>query len=237
MTQSLFSQIIPLLVFMALPVPVLKAIRYLLAGRPVVHSLLMIVTWGIIFYLVLSMAVILKSFLKDMIEINSTYVSSKDLSGWMHLVLGLVLVTIGVKKLQLGLQQGHAPVVQKSIDVTPYSIIRTTIHTQLFSIKNALLMFLIIYLLFKSEAGLERGLLVSGIIALMSMIWIAMPLFVYLIAGHDRDRILELLKAWLIHNKDTLIIFIYLFIGISTLSSGLGELIPKLLEDLFVEVV
>lgn len=46
MTGNLFSQVVPLLVAMALPLPMIKAILYLLAGRPVAHSLLMIVTWG-----------------------------------------------------------------------------------------------------------------------------------------------------------------------------------------------
>jgi hypothetical protein len=63
-----------------------------------------------------------------------------------------------------------------------------------------------------------------------------MPLFVYFISGSKRALILEQLKEWLNQNKDALVIFIYLFIGISTLSSGIGELIPKLLETLFQEV-
>ena len=237
MTSSLFAQVVPLLVAMALPVPMIRAIRYLLAGRPVAHSMLMIVTWGTTFFLVLIFAITLKSFLKEIFEIHLTYQPSKDFSAWMHLVLGLLLIAIGVKKLQHGLLQESAPVVQQSLAITASSIIKATVHAVLFSLKNALLMFLIIYMFFKSEMGLEHSLAVSGIIAITSMIWIAMPLFVYLLAGHDRDRVLESIKQWLMQNKGTLIIFIYLFIGISTLSAGIGELIPKLLDLLFIDVL
>lgn len=237
MTSSLFAQVVPLLVAMALPVPMIKAIRYLLAGRPVAHSLLMIVTWGTTFFLVLSLAVTLKSILNDVFEIHLTYLPSKDFSGWLHLVLGLLLIAIGVKKLQHSLQEESAPVVQQSVPVTASSIIKATMHTELLSLKNALLMFLIIYMFFKSEIGLEHSLAISGIIAITSMIWVAMPLFVYLLAGHDRDRVLELLKQWLMQNKNTLIIFIYLFIGISALSTGIGELIPELLDGLFPSLI
>lgn len=50
MTSNLFAQVVPLLVAMAVPVAMIKAIRYLLAGRPVVNSLLMIMTWGGYFF-------------------------------------------------------------------------------------------------------------------------------------------------------------------------------------------
>ena len=237
MTQSIFSQVVPLLVAMAVPAPMIKAILYLLAGRPVFHSLLMIVTWGAAFFLVLSFAVSLKSFLKDIVEIYSAHQPSEDLLSWMHFVLGLLFIAIGVKKLRHGLLQESAPVVQQSVPVTASSVIKATIHTMLFSTKNALIMLFIMYILTKSEIALEHSLAVSGIIAFTSMIWIAIPLFVYVLAGHDRDRVLESLKQWLMQNNETLIIFIYLFIGISTLSTAIGELMPKLLELFFVDFI
>ena len=237
MTGNLFSQVVPLLVAMAVPVAMIKAIRYLLAGRPVAHSLLMILTWGATFFLVLSLAISLKSFLIEISEIHLTYQPSKDFSAWMHLVLGLLFIVVGVKKLQHSLLQESAPVVQQSAPVTAFSIIKATIHEMLFSLKNALMMLFIMYLLVRSEIALAHSLAVSGLIAFTSMIWIAIPLFVYLLAGHDRDRILESLKQWLMQNKETLIIFIFLFIGISVLSTAIGELMPKLLELLLVDVI
>ena len=237
MTNNLFAQIVPLLLAMAVPVAMIKAIRYLLAGRPVAHSLLMIMTWGATFFLVLSLAVSLKSFLIDLSDIHFTYQFSKDFSSWMHLVLGLLFIVVGVKKLQHSLLQESAPAVQQSVPVTAFSIIKATIHTVLFSLKNTLMMLFIMHLLVRSEIALAHSLAVSGLIAFTSMIWIAMPLFVYLLAGHDRDRVLESLKQWLMQNKETLVIVIYLFIGISTLSTAIGELIPELLELLFVDVI
>ncbi len=73
MTNNLFAQVVPLLVAMALPVPMIKAIRYLLAGRPVAHSLLMIVTWGTTFFQVLILTVTSKSFLKEVFDIHLMY--------------------------------------------------------------------------------------------------------------------------------------------------------------------
>lgn len=234
--DNVFSQIIPLTAAMALPFPVIKATRYLLGGRPVAHSILFIVTWVITCFLVLSIAVILKSFLKGVFETITTYVPSKDFSGWIHIIIGFLFIGIGVKKVKLGLEQNNAPVPQQSIEITPSSIIRATLRTELFELKNALLLFLMIYIVLKSEMGVEQSLIASGMIAISALIWISMPLFVYFLTGRERDKVLELLKEWLMQNKDTLIIFIYLFIGISTLSSGIGALLPKLLEILFQAV-
>ena len=99
------------------------------------------------------------------------------------------------------------------------------------------MMLFIMFIFVKSEIVLEHTLVVSGLIGFASMIWLSLPLFVYLLAGHDRGRVLESLKQWLMQNIETLVIFIYLFIGISTLSTALGELIPKLLELLLVDVM
>lgn len=222
---------------MALPLPMIKAIRYLLAGRPVAHSLLMIVTWGTIVFLVLILAVSMKSLLYEAFGIHLAYQPPEDFSAWMHLAMGLVFIAIGVKKLRHGLLQESVPVEQKSLAITASSIIKATVHTALFSIKNGLLMLLIVYQLINSKMALDHSVAVSIIVAITSMIWMSIPLFIYVIAGHDRDRALELLKQWLVQNKNTLIIFIYLFIGISTLSAGIGALIPKLLDVMFIDIL
>lgn len=185
----------------------------------------------------MSLSVSLKSFLLDFSEIHFANQTSKDFSSWMHLVMGLLFIVLGVKKLRHNLLQESAPVVQQSVPVTASSIIKATIHTVLFSAMNAPMMLFIMYLFVRSEIALEHSLAVSGLIAFTSMIWIAMPLFVYLLAGHDRDRVLESLKQWLMQNKETIVIVIYLFIGISTLSTAIGELIPKLLELLLVDII
>jgi hypothetical protein len=62
------------------------------------------------------------------------------------------------------------------------------------------------------------------------MIWVSMPLLVYIWTGSKRDKVSEALKEWLIRNNSTFIKFIYLFIGITTLSSGIGKLLPEVLE-------
>ena len=237
MTQNIFSQIVPLIVAMVLPAPMLKSIRYLLAGRPILHSILMIMTWGITCFLVLGMAILLINILQIVVEIHLADMPSRDYTGWMHLGIGFTFVVIGIKKLKQSLNQNNAPVAQQSIEITPYSIVKATIHTELFGIKNTLLMFLMIYIILTSKSGFGQSLIVSGMIAITSMIWVSIPLFVYIFTGRERDNVLELLKKWLTQNKETLIIFIYLFIGISTLSSGIGELIPRLLEQLLEDVV
>ena len=75
MVDNVFAQIIPLTAAMALPFPVIKATRYLLGGRPVVHSILFIVTWGIICFLALSLAIVSKAFLMIFFGIVTEYIS------------------------------------------------------------------------------------------------------------------------------------------------------------------
>ncbi|MFC1832468.1 GAP family protein [Thermodesulfobacteriota bacterium] len=107
----------------------------------------------------------------------------------------------------------------------------------MFKLKNGLLLLLIIHILLSSEMTYRQSVIASGMISVTAMIWVSMPLLVYVWTGRQRDAVLEALKQWLIANNATLIIFLYLFIGISVLSSGIGELIPELLEVVFEAVV
>ena len=63
MAGNIFSQVIPLTAAMALPFPVIKATRLLLAGKPVAHSILFIITWGITFFLTLCISIFFKEYL------------------------------------------------------------------------------------------------------------------------------------------------------------------------------
>ena len=92
--------------------------------------------------------------------------------------------------------------------------------TELFKLKNVLLLLLIIHILLRSDMTYNQSLIASGMISITAMIWVSMPLLVYFWTGRQRDAVLESLKQWLIANNATLIIFLYLFIGISVLSSS-----------------
>lgn len=236
MQDTVFPQIIPLTMAMALPFPVLKGTRLLLAGKPVAHSMLFILTWGIACFLALNLAVICKAFLLEILGIIATYTPPEKFSGWMHIAMGLIFMGMGVKKLKLGLERKNTSAPQQSIEITASSIIKSTLKVELFKLKNGLLLFLIIYILLRSEMTFSQSLIASGMISITSMIWVSMPLLVYFWTGRQRDTILQALKEWLIINNATLIIIIYLFIGISILSSGIGELIPELIEVLFEAV-
>lgn len=236
MADTIFTQIIPLTAAMALPFPVLKGTRLLLAGKPVAHSMIFIVTWGIACFLALSAAVTWKAFLLDFFGVIATYTLPEKFSGWMHVILGLVFIGLGVRKLRLVMEQNGAPVPQESIEVTAFSIIKSTVKGELFKLKNGLLLLLIIHILFSSEITYSQSLIAAGMISITAMIWVSMPLLVYFWTGRQRDTVLEALKQWLTTNNATLIIFLYLFIGISVLSSGIGALIPELLEVVFEAV-
>ena len=233
MPDTIFSQIIPLTAAMALPFPVLKGTRLLLAGKPVAHSMIFIFTWGIACFLVLSAAVIWKALILEFFGVFANYHLPEKFSGWVHIILGLAFISLGVKKLKLGIEQRSAPVVQQSIEITAFSIIKSTVKRELFKPKSSLLLLLMIHILLSSEMTYTQLLIASGMISTTAMIWVSLPLLVYFWMGHQRDAVLEALKQWLIANNATLIIFIYLFIGISTLSSGIEDLIPELLEVVF----
>lgn len=233
MPDTIFSQIIPLTAAMALPFPVLKGTRLLLAGKPIAHSMIFIFTWGIACFLVLSAAVIWKALILEFFGVFANYHLPEKFSGWVHIILGLAFISLGVKKLKLGIEKRSAPVVQQSIEITAFSIIKSTVKRELFKPKSSLLLLLMIHILLSSEMTYTQLLIASGMISTTAMIWVSIPLLVYFWMGHQRDEVLEALKQWLIANNATLIIFIYLFIGISTLSSGIEDLIPELLEVVF----
>lgn len=237
MPDTIFSQIIPLTAAMALPFPVIKGTRLLLAGKPVVHSMIFIASWGIACFLALSAAVIWKALLLEIFGVFVNYTLPEKFSGWMHIILGFVFIGLGIKKFKLVIEQKGTSTPQQSIDITAFSIIKSTLKTELFKLKNGLLLLLIIHILLSSEMTYRQSLIASGMISITAMIWVSMPLLVYIWTGRQRDVVLEALKQWLIANNATLIIFLYLFIGISVLSSGIGELIPELLEVVFEAVV
>lgn len=233
MVDNIFSQIIPLTAAMALPVPLLKAIRLLFAGRPVIHSILFIATWGTTCFLVLSLSVIFREWVTVVfgkIALNSL---PEYFSGWIHIIMGLLFIGIGIKKLNLALEHKKVSVSQLSVDITASSIIISTMRLELFKLKNGLLLILIVYVFLKSQMSIPRSLIASGLIAATSMIWVSMPLMIYFWTGRKRDLVLEALKEWLLTNNTVLIVFIFFFIGISTLSTGIGEMIPKLLVIVF----
>ncbi|MFT5731145.1 MAG: hypothetical protein ACI8PB_005340 [Desulforhopalus sp.] len=233
MTGDIFSQIIPLMAAMALPFPVIKATRLLLAGKPVAHSILFISTWGVICFLVLSTSIIFKEYLLYSYEIIEAYTPHEDISGWMHIILGLLFMGIGIKKIKLVVEHDEVSQPRESLELTPITIVWATLKIELFQVKNGLLLSLVIYILLKSQLPIGQSLIASAMISISGMICVSMPLIVYFWAGSQRDTILEELKIWLIKNNSTLVIFIYLFIGISTLSSGIGELLPELLEIIY----
>ena len=108
-----------MIVAMVLPAPMLKSIRYLLAGRPILHSILMIMTWGITCFLVLGMAILLKNVLQAVVEIHLADMPSRGYTGWMHLGTGFIFVVVGIKKLKRSLNQNNSPVTQQSNEITP----------------------------------------------------------------------------------------------------------------------
>lgn len=97
MSDTLFTQIIPLTAAMALPFPVVKGTRLLLAGKPVAHSMIFIATWGIACFLVLSAAVVCKALLLDFFGVFVDYTLPETFSGWLHIILGLVFIGLGIK--------------------------------------------------------------------------------------------------------------------------------------------
>ena len=205
----------------------------MLAGKPIAHSMIFILTWGIACFLVLSAAVIWKELILEFFGLFANYNLPEKFSSWVRIILGFVFIGLGVKKLKLGIEQKSDPVAHQSIEITAFSIITSTVKRELFKPKSGLLLLLIIHILLSSEMDYTQSLIASGMISTTAMIWVSMPLLVYFWVGRQRDEVLEALKQWLIANNATLIIFIYLFIGISTLSSGIEDLIPELLEVVF----
>ena len=233
MVDNLFSQIIPLTAAMAMPFPVMKATRYLLGGKPFLHSMVFILTWGVTIFLVLCFSTLLKAYLFVVFGFFSFIKPIPSLSGWVQLLFGSLFIGMGVRKLKLRLERDGEPVAHQPLEITPAAIVTSTLKTQLFNLKNTSLLGFIVYLMLNSGLGFGQALIGSTMLSLAAMIWVSMPLFVYFLTGRQKTRILERLKEWLLRNGSTLIIFIYIFVGISILSSGIGALLPYLLERIF----
>jgi hypothetical protein len=133
--------------------------------------------WGITCFLVLSISIAFRMLPNEFSEIITAHMPSFGFSGWVHSILGLLLIGIGVKKLKLVMEKQNHPAVQQAIEFTAFSITKATLKTELFSLINTLLLFLMIYKLLQRNMGLEKLLIASGMIAMTAMIWISLPLF------------------------------------------------------------
>ena len=102
MPDTIFSQIIPLTAAMALPFPVLKGTRLLLAGKPVAHSMIFILTWGIACFLALSAAVIWKAIILEFFGVFANYTLPEKFSGWVHIIHGARIYWFRSQKVEVG---------------------------------------------------------------------------------------------------------------------------------------
>ncbi|MEA3456169.1 MAG: GAP family protein [Campylobacterota bacterium] len=235
--DNIFVHIIPLTIAMTLPMPMLKATRSLLYGRPILYSMIIIITWGITLFFTLNIVVTLGVHLKELFIIKSEYIFPENSTSWMQILIGLAFIAIGVGKLDNSLKPDKRREPVKQVGSTALLTIKSTIKVELFSIKNFLLLLLLIYILIRVNMPSEKLLIVSGFISITAMFWMSVPLVVYFLAGRSRKQIMGMLRRWLDSNKDVLMIFIYLSIGITSLSAGVGGMIPSLLENIYEKLI
>ncbi len=231
--ENVFAQIIPLTLAMVIPMPMLKATRYLLLGRPILHLSIFILTWGVSLFLILSTSVYIGNFFKDYLVIKASIGNNLNLESWIHIGLGILLIGKGLKKLKESINHRTKPIVYQLLDSKPINIIKMAIKTEFIGTKNSSLLLLTIYILITDNIAQSNILLTMLIISVISMFWFTILLAIYLMLGKDKNHTMEVTRNWLASNQYVLVIFVYIFIGVSALSNGLGGLIQVFINSFY----
>ncbi len=200
------------------PIPIAAVILMLFSGRARVNSVSFMVAWVVGIALVTTVVVLIPG-----LEANNSEPS--DTTGWIKLVLGVLLLAVGVR--QWRTRPGpddEVPVpgwMAKIDELKPGASFGLGFVLSALNPKNLLLAI---------AAGASIGALplstseTVGAVAVFTMIaaiTVTVPVVAYLIAGKRLDPTLDRTKAWLIGNNAAVMAVLLLVFGVSLLGDAI----------------
>ncbi|MEA1893202.1 MAG: GAP family protein [Campylobacterota bacterium] len=223
--ENILTQIIPITLAMAIPMPMLKATQYLLMKRPLYHLSIFMLTWGVVLFLLLSSTVYIGDEIKEFLVFKHSSSDGFHIMSWIHLIVGFLLLSKGVKILKLSIQNKAEPITSKKLYAKPIDIIKFATKTELIGLKNTTLLLIIVYIIISSNIPEQSILSMSLIISTVSMLWFSMLMLIYLMLGKDREHIIKMIRNWLENNVYTILIITYIYLGVYFFSSAISDFI------------
>lgn len=200
------------------PIPIAAVILMLFSGRARVNSVSFMVAWVAGIGVVTSVVLVIPGLETDVSE-------PSDTTGWIKLVLGVLLLAVGVRQWRARPGPDEEPVtpgwMARIDELTPGASFGLGFVLSALNPKNLLL---------AVAAGVSIGALplstsetVGAVVVftLIAAITVTIPVIGYLIAGRRLDRTLEHAKAWLIGNNTAVMAVLFVVFGVSLLGDAI----------------
>jgi len=200
------------------PIPIAAVILMLFSGRARINSVTFMVAWVVGIAVVTTVVVLIPG-----IEANDS--ESSDTTGWIKLVLGVLLLAVGVRQWRARPgpdEEPSTPGWMAKIDgLRPGAAFGLGFLLSALNPKNLLLAI---------AAGVSIGALalptsetVGAVVVftLIAAITVTVPVVAYLIAGKRLDSTLDRTKAWLISNNATVMAVLLVVFGVSLLGDAI----------------
>jgi len=200
------------------PIPIAAVILMLFSGRARINSVSFMVAWVAGIALVTTVVVLIPGLEADNAEPSNT-------TGWIKLVLGLLLLLVGVRQWRTRPgPDGEVPVpgwMAKIDELKPGASFGLGFLLSALNPKNLLLAI---------AAGASIGALplstgetvgAVAVFTVIAAITVTVPVIAYLIAGQRLDPTLDTAKAWLIGNNAAVMAVLILVFGVSLLGDAI----------------
>lgn len=146
-------------------------------------------------------------------------------ASWTRIVLGVVLVTLGVRKWASGGSRKEAPAWMQSIG--GYTPARAARLGTLLAVANPKVLLLALaggVAIGSAELGTTRAAAAVVAFALVGVSTVAAPVVLHLVLGERIVRPLGAAQRWLVANNDTVMSVVVIAIGVMLVLKGMGEL-------------
>lgn len=221
---GVFGEIFPLAVAAALsPIPIIGVTLMLATPRGVGNAFAFLAGWAVGVMLAGSIVLLLAG---D--SISPAAEGSKIWSGWLTIVLGLILLWFARKQFVARPKPGSEPALPRwtnSIDrfdaprAAALGFALSAVNP-----KNLLLIVGAAALIAQSTIAVGDKFTVLAAFALVSLLGPALPLAIYYLAGDGAARRLASVKSWLAHNNSTVITVLCVIIAAKLIGSGITTL-------------
>lgn len=204
------------------PIPIAAVILMLFSGRARSNSVAFMIAWIAGIAVVTAVVVAIPGLEADDSAPSTT-------TGWVKLVLGILLLAVGVRQWGLRPGPGDEPAVPgwmaRIDELRPGTAFGLGFLLSALNPKNLLL---------AVAAGVSLGALplstsetvsAVAVFTLIAALTVAVPVVAYLVAGARLDPTLDRTKAWLIENNTAVMAVLLLVFGVNLLGDGLQILL------------
>lgn len=220
---GVIGDILPLAVGVAIsPIPIIAAILMLLSPKAKGTSVGFLIGWLLGIVVAVTVFTLLSSIIPE-----QDADASKPISGWIKIILGVLLLVVAARQWRSRPKRGEDPPMPKWMAAID----------EMNAGRGLLLGFVLAAvnpknLLLGAAAGVSIGTggltvgesaIAITVFTLIAASSVAVPVIAYLVASARMAGPLEALRGWLVHNNATVMAVLLLVIGVAVIGKGIGS--------------